>query len=96
MDLILLIFFCWQIGKLAEKKGLKAGPWRWRLVGIWVLFEFIGLYIGVLLFGFNKDNLVGLFLFALICAFGGYLLLKRYLDKRPDPMDNDIENIGNS
>src|SRR4249919_2639994 len=100
MDLILLIFLCWQIGKTAEKKGLKAGLWRWRLVGIWLLFELIGFYIGAGLFGLTQDNFKekfwGISLFSLAFAFGGYLLVKRNLDKRPDPMDNDIDNIGDT
>lgn len=96
MDLILLIFFCVQIGKQAEKKGLNPGLWRWRLVGVWLLFELVGLYIAGSLFGMNKDNLFGIFLFALASAFGGYLIIKNNLDNRPDAIDNDIDNIGNS
>lgn len=96
MDLILLIFLCMQTGKLAEKKGLKASSWRWRLIGIWLLFEFVGLYIGALIFGLTKENFFGVSLFALAFAFGGYLLVKANLEKRPDVVDNnDIDNIGN-
>lgn len=98
MDLILLIFLCWQIGKTAEKKGFKAAVWRWRLVGVWLLFELIGFYIGAGLFGMTKDNFkdkyFGVSLFSLAFAFGGYLLVKNSLDKKADVMDND--NIGNS
>ena len=69
-------------------------------MGIWLLFELIGFYIGAGLFGLTKDNLkekfFGVSLFSLAFAFGGYLLLKAKLDKKPNVTDDDIDNIGNS
>jgi hypothetical protein len=95
MDLILLIFLCWQIGKKAVQKGLKPWPWRFRLILMWLSFEFIGLYIGVKIFGFNKEDLLGLFAFALACAFGGYLLVKASLDRIPSELnDDDLDQMG--
>lgn len=95
MDFILLIFLCWQIGKKAEQKGLRSGPWRLRLVLTWLGFEFAGMLLGILLFGFNKNDMVGLAAFALACAFGGYLYVKAALDKKIDQSDQEkIDNIG--
>lgn len=91
MDIILLIFFCIQIGKIARRKGLNVAAWRWRLVFVWLGFEFLGLMIAVMLFGFHKDNLFGLAAFAIACAFGGYLMLKATLDKKPDEFGDDVE-----
>lgn len=95
MDIILLIFFCIRIGNAAKAKGLSASAWRWRLVFVWLAFEFFGLVIAIMLFGFQKDNLFGLAAFALACAFGGYLLVKARLEKvQGGVSDDDVENIG--
>lgn len=82
MDVILLVIFCIQIGNKAKQHGLDARRWRWRLILTWLSLEFFGLFMGVLLFGYDKDNLFGLALFAFACAFGGYLLVKAALNKK--------------
>ena len=95
MDLIILIFLAWQIGEKAKAKGLSSLKWRWRLVLTWLGFELCGGLLGIMLFGFDKNDMIGLALFALACAFGGYLLVKATLDKIPGPVnDDDIDNIG--
>ena len=99
IDLILLIFLCRQIGNIARRKGLAPRKWIFNTVLTWLGFELIGLFIGVMLFGFDKNDeksLYGLMAFAMACGFGGYLLVKSTLDKKPDPMDDEINNIGNS
>lgn len=96
-EVILLIFLCRKIGNTAERKGLKPGQWKLITVLAWFGFEFLGLMIGIMLFGYNVSNLYPLLLLALVSGFGGYLLVKASLDKRPDSIDEDeIENIGNS
>ncbi len=94
LEIIALIFLCRKIGNLAERKGLKPGQWKLFTVLAWIAAEFLGVVIGLILFGFNKENLLGLMLFAVACAFGGYLFVKAILDKRPDKMEDDIDNIG--
>ena len=95
LEIILLIFLTKNIGVLAERKGLSPAKWKWITVGAWVVFELIGLFLGIIMFG--QDNLVGLMLFGIVCAFGGYLAVKYNLDKRPDNMINDdIDSIGRS
>ncbi|RYD95196.1 MAG: DUF5118 domain-containing protein [Sphingobacteriales bacterium] len=37
----------------------------------------------------------GLIMFGLICAVGGYLIVRAQLKKIPEPFDDDINNIGN-
>ena len=99
IDLILLIFLCRHIGNIARSKGLPARKWIFYTVLTWLGFELIGLLIGVMLFGFNKSDeksLYGLMAFAMACGFGGYLLVKSTLDKKPDSMDDEINNIGNT
>ena len=94
MDIILLIFLCIHIGKAARRKGLNVAAWRWRLVFVWLGFEFMGLLVAVMLFGFQKDNLFGLAAFALACAFGGYLMVKASLDRKAGEVGDDRENTG--
>ena len=97
MDMIVLIFLCWQIGKKAMVKGLKPWPWRLRLILMWLFFEFGGLYLGSLFFKldfYNQDDRLRLAVIALVCGFGGYLLVKAALDKIPDVVDREIDNIG--
>lgn len=84
MDLILLIYLCVQIGRKAREHGLSASAWRWRLALTWLGCEFLGLIIGTMLFGFDRNDPIGLAMFAFACAFGGYLLVKASLDKKID------------
>jgi len=95
LEILALIFLCRKIGTIAERKGLAPGQWKLFTVLAWLGCEFAGVIIGILLFGFDKNNLFGLMAFALVCAFGGYLIVKSILDKKPDVIDDDsINNIG--
>jgi len=95
LEIILLIFMAIHIGRLARRKGQEPNPWRWKTVGLWLLFEFTGIFFGIALFG--TKNLVGLSLFGTACGFGGYLIIRRILEKLPDeyqenndPDSNDL------
>ena len=81
VDLIALIFLCRMNGRLAVRKGLKASTWRLYTVLAWIGAEMIGL-------------IVGLLLFSLVCAFGGFLYVKYLLDQRPDSLEDDINRVG--
>jgi hypothetical protein len=97
LDIILLVYLCWRIGNKAKQKGLKPGQWRLYTVLSWMGFELIGLIAGVMMFGYNQNDLnslYGLMALAIACGFGGYLLVKSILDKKPDIMDDDISNLG--
>lgn len=97
LEIIALIFLCRKIGNIAERKGLKPGYWKLYTVLSWIAGECIGLIAGIILFGFDKNDLPGLMAFGLACAFGGYLIVKAILDKRADNMDEeDINNIGSN
>lgn len=91
LEIILLIFLTRGIGFTAERKGLNPSKWKWITVGAWIGFEFLGVFVGMLLFG--QGNLIGLMLFGIASAFGGYLVVKYNLDKKPDAED-DIDRIG--
>ena len=91
IEIIALIVLAMHIGKVADRKGQKPGKWQLRVVVGWITAEILGFIIGALLFG--TGNLIGLMLFALISAVGGYLIVKAQLDKIPDNMDDDIDRI---
>ena len=93
LEIIALIFLSRNIGALAIKKGLKPGPWKAYMILGWFCAEILGFVIGVALFG--QGNLIGLMLFAFMCAIGGYFIVDAILKKKPDALDDDIDNIGN-
>lgn len=92
LEILALIFLTRKIGALALTKGLKPGTWKAYTIAAWFIAEILGFVIGVVLFG--ADNMIGLMLFALCCAVGGYLFVQATLQKKPDNFENDINNIG--
>ncbi|MGH2564256.1 MAG: hypothetical protein ACRDE5_07075 [Ginsengibacter sp.] len=94
LDLIILFFLTKEIGKLARQKGLKPSTWKIYTVAGWLVFEIIGLFIGLLIFG--NDNLFSAVLIALAFAVTSYFIIKAQLNKLPDYFDDNIDNIGNN
>ncbi len=90
LEIVLLYFLTKSIGKLAVKKGLPSLRWKLTLIGAWIVFEMIGLMIGVAMFG--TGNLVGLIAIGLASAFGGYLVVRYVLENKPD--DNSLDDFG--
>lgn len=90
LEIIILYFLCKHIGQLSLSKGLKPLPWKIYTILAWIAAEFLGVIIGAILFGIDiqlalteqKEKLSGLMLFSLVCAFGGYLIVRRILEKR--------------
>lgn len=93
IEIIALIILTGQMGRLAARKGLKAGSWQLYTVLAWIAGEFAGAVVGVMIFGVN--NFISVALVAFAGAITGYLILKSNLTKRPDP-DDDINQIGMS
>ncbi|MGB4843994.1 MAG: hypothetical protein WBP16_06000 [Ferruginibacter sp.] len=95
LELVLLYFLAKNIGTLATKKGLPPLKWKLTMIGAWIVFETIGLFIGISMFG--TGNLLGLMAIGLASAFGGYLLIRYILEKKPDHNQfDDIDNIGSN
>jgi|SRR6185312_10242048 len=93
LELIALIFLTREIGKIAEKKGLKPLTWKIYLVIGWLFFEIIGIFVGVMIFGMN--NLISVVLVGFAFAITSYFLIKSQLNKLPDRnIDDDIDNMG--
>ena len=93
LELIALIFLTREIGKIAEKKGLKPLTWKIYLVIGWLFFEIIGIFVGVMIFGTN--NLISVVLVGFEFAVTSYFLIKGQLNKLPDRnIDDDINDLG--
>lgn len=81
-EIIALYFLCKMNGSLAIKKGVAPNPWKIYTILAWIIAEFIGIGIGVTLWGIGQ--IYGIIAFALFCAFGGYLIIRRMLEQLPD------------
>jgi hypothetical protein len=93
LELIALIFLTREIGRLAEKKGLKPITWKIYLVTGWLFFEIIGIFVGVMIFGMN--NLISVVLVGFAFAITSYFIIKAQLNKLADRnIDDDINNLG--
>ena len=69
---------------MAINKGLNPRRWKFYTIISWIIFEMIGGVTGIVLFGFNKNNLLELISFSILCAFGGYLLVRFRLENLPN------------
>ena len=98
IEIFVLIFLCRKSADTARQKGLSPGRWKLYTVLAWFAAEFIGFFVGGIFFGVpNINDLSSMFpliLFALVCAFGGYLIVRAILEKMPDEMEDDINKIG--
>jgi hypothetical protein len=93
LEIIALIFLTREIGRLAEKKGLKPITWKIYTVIGWLFSETIGILVGVMIFGMN--NLVSVVLVGILFAITSYFIIKAQLNKLPNRnIDDDINNLG--
>ena len=93
LEIIALIFLCKRNGDLATQKGLKPGIWKMYTVLAWIMAEFVGLGIGLSMFG--KQNLLQVGMVGIFTAFGGYLLVKYILENKPDnTFEDEVKKIG--
>lgn len=94
IEVFALIYLSKNISELAYQKGLKTGWWKFYTVMAWILFEFIGIFIGLLIF--DRTNMVSIILVAYAAAISSYFVLKAYLNKLPDYFSEDDLDIGKS
>lgn len=92
LEIIALIFLAKQIGSIAATKGLKPGLWKLYFVLAWIAGEFVGAIIGIMIFG--TGNIISIELVAVAGAVTGYVIIKANLAKKPDLLDDDINQIG--
>lgn len=92
VEIIALVFLCKMNGALAIQKGKKAGTWKMYTIFSWIVAEFIGLAIGLSMFG--PKNIFGILGIGIFCAFGGYLIIRYILENKPDISEGNINRIG--
>lgn len=93
LDIIVLYFLAKEIGKIAQRKGVKAFTWKLYTVLGWFFSEILGIIIGLMFF--SIDNIISIILVGLAFAFTSYFFIKSQLNKLPDQgLDDDINNIG--
>ena len=93
LEIIALIFLTKKMGALAERKGLKPGTWKLYTVLCWFGAEIIGVILGFVMMG--EENMLVAVILGFAFAVSSYFILKAYLSKRPDVMDDeDINRIG--
>jgi hypothetical protein len=82
IEIIVLLFLCFEINKITQKKQLPQRLWIIRFIVAWILSELLGLFIGLLVFG--RDNLFSVSIIGVGFALTAFLMLKEYLQKQPD------------
>jgi hypothetical protein len=91
LEIIALVFLTRRIGRLALQKGLKPVTWKIYTIVAWFVCELIGILVAMSLFG--QNNLFSIISIGIGFAFGGFLIVRAILEKKPDAFDEDINNI---
>ena len=104
IEIIVLVFLCRKNGQLAMQKGLKPNSWKLYTVLAWIGAEFTGCILALVVMvkpvpGFDVRNMAQSDIFAIsaiafFSAFGGYLLIRYILEKKPDAFDKNVNEIG--
>lgn len=92
IEIIALYFLCKKNAELAVLKGLKPSTWKLYTVLAWIAAEFIGVALGMAMFG--TKNLFAVLGVGLFSAFGGYLFIRALLEKMPNSIDEEVNKIG--
>ncbi len=93
LEIIALIFLCSKNGRLAASKGLPVRRWITYTVLAWIGAEFTGMMFAIALYG--KTELLSILITGLFCGFGGYLLIRRILENKPDGTDEKVHTSVN-
>jgi hypothetical protein len=92
IEILALVFLTRNIGNLAEQKGLKPGIWKLYTVLAWIGAEIAGILIGFMLLG--TENVVPAILMGIAAAISSYFIIKSTLEKQPDLLEDDINELG--
>lgn len=95
LEIPALILLSRYIGKLAERKGEQKTRWKIRFILYWFGLEFLGMFVGLLLFD-PQSNLFSIMMVMLMFAVTGFFLVRKKLEQLPDKnsLEDDIEEIG--
>ncbi len=87
IEIILLFILSRENGKLAELKGLNGTRWIIYTIIAWMIGEFIGLVIAVMMF--SPNNIISIILTALLFGLAGYHFTRSHLQRLPDKNEID-------
>jgi hypothetical protein len=92
IEILALIFLTRKIGDKATLKGLPVGRWKLYTILAWFGGEILGVVLGLMV----SDNLLSAVGIGVLCAVGGYLVVKYNIDKQPDKssMNDWMDHIG--
>jgi hypothetical protein len=65
LEIILIVYLAKRIGKIAEEKRHARAGYQALFVLLWIVFEFLGVFIGIFLLG---DEIMTAYFFALLGA----------------------------
>lgn len=82
IEIIAIYLTSKNIAEIAEEKGYSKSLWRLLAILAWIIFEFVGVVFGLIILG--EEGGLLLYLFALIGALLGILIVRKILDNRPN------------
>lgn len=87
LEIFAIIYLAGKNGGLAERKGYKKGLWKLYTVLAWLGGEFVGILLGIILFG--QEKIIAAVLLGYAIALATYFIIKETLLKRPDVTDDN-------
>ena len=91
LELIGIIVLAKAIKRIVNEKGLKAFWYVLLMVVLWLSFEVIGLFVGMIIFG---DVMMGYLLAFPGAALGAYISYRIAKNVRPQISEYPIEEFG--
>lgn len=86
IEIIAIYLTSKNIAEIAAEKGYSKGLWRLIAILAWIIFELIGGILGFIILG--EEGGLMFYLFALIGAISGILIVRKILENRPSINDN--------
>lgn len=88
LDIIILVLLCFRISNIVKAKGYNSTPWVLRTVGMWLLFELIGIIVSYTI----QKNFLIVNISGFLCALIGYLIIRQRALNLPDKNQANLDN----
>jgi hypothetical protein len=94
IEIFCLVTFSRKLGVIALNKGESKGKWITLFIISWFVAEFLGVFIGLMVFGENSIAASALTGYAL--AFSSFFIIRAVLSSKPDveTYEQLIDQIG--
>ncbi len=93
IEIIAMYLTSKNIAEIAKDKGYSKSLWRLLAILAWIIFEFIGVVLGLIILG--EEGGLMIYLFALLGALLGVFVVRKILDSRPNVKDNSDTLLDN-